>query len=187
MSLSYWECFIESLQDAKTIISIASAALSATSLLFTRRFWLAANRPIISACIVSDNDKSGNVSTFYNLVIYNTGNRPATFIKIHAEKEMIDKILDVDGLSSNVKGLEANDIYRCFSNETTIPLLINGKEILNSFGLTSRYPEKNILKYNSQLSILISYSDLENRTYTSRQVLIIKNSQGFAGSVWSEA
>jgi len=183
MLLNCWEYFIESLKDAKTIISIVSAVLSATSLFFTRRFWLAANRPIISACIVSDNDKSGNVSTFYNLVVYNTGNRPATFIRIHAEKEMIDKILDV---SRNVKELEVNDIYRCFSNETTIPLLINGKEIFNSFGLTSRYPEKNVLKYNSQLPILISYSDLENRNYTSRQVLIVKNSQGFAGSVWLE-
>jgi hypothetical protein len=178
MSLGYWQYFIDSL-DSKTVISLFSATLSATSLYFTRRFWLAANRPIISASIVSN--EPGNVATTYNLVIYNTGNRPATSIKIHAKKEVLDKIIEPDANQSLTEL-----VYKCFLDDAVIPLLINGKEAINSFGITSTKPEDNVLKYNSQLPILISYSDLENRKYSSKQVLVVKISQGFAGGRWSK-
>ncbi len=178
MSLDYWQHFIN-LLDFKTAISFASAILSGTSLYFTRRFWLAANRPIISASIVSN--EPGNIATTYNLVIYNTGNRPATSIKLYADKEMIDKII-----VHNANKVQIDLIHKCFSNETSIPLLINGKETSTLFGITSIRPEDNVLKYNSQLPILISYSDLENRKYNSKQVLVVKISQGFAGGQWSK-
>jgi hypothetical protein len=173
MLLSYWQYFID-LLDLKTVVSLASATLSATSLYFTRHFWLASNRPIISASIVSD--EIGNVVTTYKLVIYNTGNRPATSIKLYADKEVIDKIID-----PNADPALTDDIYKCFSNKPIIPLLINGKETSNSFGITSTRSKDNVLRYNSELPILISYSDLENRKYNSKQVLVVKISQGFAG------
>ena len=178
MSVGYWQYFIDFL-DLKTLVSLISAILSATSLYFTRRFWLASNRPIISASIVSD---SGNLATTYNLVIYNTGNRPATSIRLYTDKEVIDGIIN-----PNANKVLTDDIYQCFANEAVIPLLINGKEAFNSFGSTSQNPEANVLRYNSQLPILISYSDLENRKYNSKQVLVVRISQGFAGGRWSSS
>jgi hypothetical protein len=175
MLVEYWQYFFDSLKDAKTIVSIASATLSATSLYYTRRFWLATNRPIISASIVSN--EPGNIAITYNLVVYNTGNRPATSIRIHADKEMLDKIIYPDAQKELI-----DVIHKCFSSEAVIPLLINGKESLTFFGITSKDTGKNVLKYNSQLPILISYSDLENRNYKSSQVLVVRVSQGFAGT-----
>lgn len=181
MSFVYWQYFIDSLKDAKTLISLASAILSGTSLCLTRRFWLATNRPIISASIVSD--EPGNFATTYNLVIYNTGNRPATLIRLHVDKEMLDKIINSDTEQSRIDSIHS--IHKCFSSEAVIPLLINGKETSNSFGITSQAQKDNVLKYNSQLPIRISYSDLENRKYTSKQTLIVRISQGFAGGQWT--
>ena len=67
-----------------------------------------------------------------------------------------------------------------------IPLLINGKEAFNSFGLTSPGSGDNVLKYNANLPIVITYSDLEHRKYKSQQVLVVRSSQGFAGGRWTK-
>jgi hypothetical protein len=108
MSLDYWQYFIDSFKDAKTVISLALATFSFISLFFTRRFWLATNRPIISASIVSN--EPGNVATSYNLVVYNTGNRPATSIRLFADQSALDKIID-SGYSSKRDNLR-DGLYR---------------------------------------------------------------------------
>lgn len=77
-------------------------------------------------------------------------------------------------------------IYRCFADETVIPLLINGKEISTGFGMTSLILEEKVFHYGSKLSVVITYSDLENRTYTSNQVLIVKDSKAFSDESWKQ-
>ncbi len=182
MTHDFLQYFIDSLRDYKIILNFISPAISATSLYLTRRFWLSANRPIVSASIVSIDKPLETI--LYNLAVYNTGNRPATSIKIHASKENIDKIIDLND-SENSKAL-IEDIYKCFDSETVIPLLINGKEAFNSFGLTSPGSGDNVLKYNANLPIVITYSDLEHRKYKSQQVLVVRSSQGFAGGRWTK-
>jgi hypothetical protein len=61
--------------EIRTIATIISPILSGLSLYFTRRFWFATNRPIVCAKIMTD--QSGNHNISYNLVVFNTGNRPA--------------------------------------------------------------------------------------------------------------
>ena len=62
-------------------------------------------------------------------------------------------------------------IYRCFADETVIPLLINGKEISTGFGMTSRNLEENVLSYGSKIPVVIIYCDLNNKTYTYTIIL----------------
>lgn len=104
---------------------------------FTRRFWLATNRPIICASVVTQS--SGNLGTTYNLAIYNAGNRPATSIKINADKAVLDKLVN----KTAREDLQSM-IYQSFSDVIAIPLLINGKESFTGFGMTSSIPEQNV-------------------------------------------
>ena len=75
-------------------------------------------------------------------------------------------------------------IYKCFNDKVVIPLLINGKEISTGFGMTSRNLEENVLSYGSKIPVVMTYCDLDNKTYTSHQVLIVKDSQAFSGELW---
>jgi hypothetical protein len=177
MLFNFDQSLIDSLKDPKTIISIVSAIISSISVYLTRRFWLSANRPIVSAYISTNS--AGNVAIMYDLVVCNTGNRPATSVRLHVDKEVLESIINPDADQSL-----ASDIYKCFSSDAVIPLLLNGKDTNNCFGSTSSNMAQNILKYNSEIPITISYSDLEKRHYCTNQILIIKTSQGFAGSRW---
>ena len=82
--------WLEDWKDPRTLVSILSAFVSATSLYFTRKFWLATNRPIVCASIITQT--SGNIETTYNLVIYNAGNRPATNIKSGSDMEVVVRL-----------------------------------------------------------------------------------------------
>ena len=122
--------WLEDWKDPRTLVSIVSACVAATSLYRTRQFWLATNRPIICASIITQT--SGNVGTTYNLVIYNAGNRPATNVKINAAQEALNAVVN-----KTAKEALQSMIYKCFSDKVVIPLLINGKESSTGFGITS--------------------------------------------------
>jgi hypothetical protein len=72
---------------------------------------------------------------------------------------------------------------RCFSEEGEIPLLLNGKNMTNSFGYT-RGDDRTFWLYGASMPITISYADLEGRQYCTSQVLRIKDSAAFAGGMW---
>lgn len=171
--------WLEDWQDPRTLVSILSACISVTSLYFTRQFWLATNRPIICASIITET--SGNVGTTYNLVMYNAGNRPATNIRINAAQKALDAVVN----KTAKEGLQSM-IYKCFSDKIVIPLLINGKESSTGFGMTSSILEDNVLNYGSKIPVVMTYCDLGNRTYTSHQVLIVKDSRAFSDQFWNK-
>lgn len=170
--------WLEDWKDPRTLVSILSALISGTSLYFTRKFWLATNRPIVCASIVTEPSSFENPIS-YNLAVYNAGSRPATNIKINADKEALESFVN----KTASKELQSM-IYRCFDCKTLIPLLINGKESSTGFGMTSSILEQNVLIYGSKISIVITYSDLENRTYSSSQILIVKDSRAFSDESW---
>jgi hypothetical protein len=173
----FWYVFVNSL-DAKTLVTLVSAGIAGISLYFTRRFWFEANRPIVSASIVRQGETG--VTTPYNLVVYNTGNRPATSIRLHAKKEDIDEFIN-----TYADPYHADIIYKCFPDKILIPLLVNGKDASTGFGTISDIPKEDVLVYDAQLQILISYSDLNHKEYKSNQILIVANSKGFAGAEYS--
>lgn len=168
--------WLEDWKDPRTLVSILSACIAATSLYRTRQFWLATNRPIICASLVTQSPKN---PITYNLVIYNAGNRPATNIKINADEAVLDKVVNKTA-DKNLQSM----IHKCFDDETVIPLLIDGKESCTGFGMSSSIPGQNVLSYGSEIPVVITYCDLESRTYTSHQVLIVKDSKAFSGESW---
>jgi hypothetical protein len=80
----------------------------------------------------------------YNLLIINSGNRPAVNVclDLKLSDEDFGKCItqEIDN-----PGVEA--ILKCFNIEGAIPLLIDGDKRSNYFGLTSSKSEDNIWRY----------------------------------------
>jgi len=174
----YWP----SPDDWKTIVSSLALGVSLISLWFARRSWLQSNRPIVSAAV--ETHAGGDESIAYNLVVANTGNRPAVNVRLFsANTQIIEKCMAQ--WVENFRGPETTyaHVTRCFSSEGEIPLLLNGKNMTNSFGYT-RGNNHTFWHYGASLPITISYSDLEGRKYRTSQVIKIKDSAAFAGGMW---
>ncbi|QHV00264.1 hypothetical protein [Synechocystis sp. CACIAM 05] len=161
--------------------SILSPLLSGLALFFTRKFWLMANRPIISVNV--ETESSGNINTMYNLVVYNSGNRPAINIQLKVKEDDLEQIFcERNDANKKYFDYHIESIKRCFNQKTMIPLILNGKSISNSFGLTG---QNGILIYKSQLPIKITYQDLDGRKYSNNQKLLITTSEVFADGQWT--
>lgn len=143
----------------------------------TRWLWKQTNRPIVSALV--ETHSAGNIGTTFNLTILNTGNRPAIDIKLKIDND--EEFMECIENKQNdlIKGID-----KCFDENSTIPLLINGEKISSYFGTTSIKKEQSIWKYESSFSITIDYKDLEKKKYQSTLILYIKDSNSFAGSSW---
>jgi hypothetical protein len=167
--------------DWRTIIAVFALATSLASLWFARRSWLQSNRPVVSVFV--ETVAGGNVSIVYNIVVANTGNRPATSIRLSARSVDL-KAAQADLKASDQKTTATSmDVVSCFSEEGVIPLLRNGDTTYNSFGYTDG-GSSTFWRYGAQLPIRVSYRDLDGRLYKSHQVLRIKDSTGFAGGSW---
>lgn len=168
-------------EDWKTTFSALALIVSLISLWFSRRSWLQSNRPIVSAAV--ETHAGGNESIVYNLAVSNTGNRPAVNVRLCTATSLAEKCMApwVNGLRSTETTYA--HVMRCFSEEGEIPLLLNGKNMTNSFGYT-RGDDRTFWLYGASMPITISYADLEGRQYCTSQVLRIKDSAAFAGGMW---
>ncbi len=167
------------MEEIKTAVTVCAFLLSVLALIFTRRSWFESNRPVVTAEIVTHS--GGNHAIFYNLVVHNTGNRPATEIELQANISDIEKAINKN-TSANLQ----KEIHRCFSLKGIIPLLHQQSKVLNGFGLTSVKQEENVLVYDAIIPITIKYKDLNGKKYSSKQTLIVKDSEFFAGSGWNK-
>lgn len=165
--------------DIRTLISVAALVASVISLYFTRRFWLQSNRPIVTAFV--DEHFSGNTATTFNLVLSNTGNRPAVNVQIHAAPSMISRLIG-DGITD----LMAEEIRRCFSKSSAVALLRNGEELTTAFGSYGVDKKSQLLNYGVQIPIALTYQDLDGRSYKARMPLKVFARHGFGGGVWGE-
>jgi hypothetical protein len=164
--------------ELRTGLAVVAIGVSIASLYFSRRSWFQANRPIVTA-FVAEHDAGNNACTF-NLVIANSGSRPATNIRLHASESVIESLLEADTTQDRKES-----IRQCFSASAMIPLLRNGEEIETAFGaFTTDVSNGPWLKYDKQIQIEVSYQDLEGRKYRSRLPLKIFVRNGFGGSVW---
>jgi hypothetical protein len=103
-------------------------------------------------------------------------------IKLRASKSHLDAA--VIKANDKFNQVSVSMIYQCFANDAAIPLLINGRETSSGFGTTSANKERASLHYGSKIPITIAYSDLDGRTYTSKQTLVVTDSERFAGMGW---
>jgi len=167
------------MEEIKTIISILAIGISLASLYFARRSWMQSNRPIVTAFIATR--ASGNVAAVFDLVVANTGNRPATNVRITAKPEDIEKLIHL-----KAKEEQRKSIHDCFDNESKIAILKNGEELSTAFGSVSHATSKDqSLNYGAEISIEITYNDLEGRKYKSILPLRVYAREGFGGATWN--
>ncbi|WP_235039665.1 hypothetical protein [Vreelandella profundi] len=164
--------------DIKTGVAALALLLSVFSYLFTRRSWFESNRPIITAEIKTHS--AGNMAIVYSILVHNTGNRPAADILLTTDEQSINKLLAKTSTLSAEK-----EIRRIFSAAGEIALLHSGNTVSNGFGHTTG-DQESPLNYGVKLPIKISYRALSRKKYTTKQNLILKDSEYFAGSGWSE-
>ena len=162
--------------ETSIVISFIAVLVSLLSYLFAKRSWYETYRPTVTAKI--ETNTSGNLATAFNIVVYNTGNRPATDIRLRADEKVLEKAFE-----ENVSEAMKSEITACFSDKGTIPLLHSGNSTLNGFGIASR--NESTLKYGSQIPITVEYKDLNRRKFKSKQTLIFRDSTFFAGSGWA--
>lgn len=170
---------IEALRAWLPWIPVGAAVISLSSLGMSLALWRRSNRPVVTAFI--QEHAPGNLATAFNLVVSNTGARPATNVRLHVSADEIEKLFD-----PKVEALRRESIKTTFSVESEIPLLRNAEELTTSFGaVTSEPHNKPWLRYGSVASILITYKDLDGRAFKSRLPLKVYTRRGFGGGTWS--
>jgi len=166
--------------DLSTACSVIAIIVAFWSVYYSRYFWIEDNRPIVTAEIVEC--ASGVGVACFNLVVYNSGSRPAVDIRLEAEKEDVEKILS-EGATEH----DRTQIHNIFSGNPKIQLLLNGKDTLTAFSSFSNQKgsQADNLKYEGELSVKIKYSGIDGKKYISKVPLRVRGSKGFGGSVWT--
>lgn len=161
-------------------VSAAAFVLSFFSLRFSRLSWGEAHRPLIAVRLSTH--AGGNEGFGLNLVIENTGNRPATDVALTVVDEAA-----LDAAFSPAAPLDfRNDIKACFSSVHLIPVLANGRGTSNEFGFVSTGSlNRTGWKLGARIPVFVSYSDLDGkRKYAHRVTLYVADDRGFAGTYW---
>lgn len=94
---------------------------------------------------------------------------------------MISKLLG-DGISEHM----ADEIGYCFSAASTVALLRNGEELTTAFGSYGTQKSSQLLNYGTQIPIIVTYDDLDKRSYKAHMPLKIFARHGFGGAVWNK-
>jgi hypothetical protein len=125
-------------------------------------------------------EAGGNQGILYNLLVENTGSRPAKNIRLRVAPEDLDRALRA-GQTGLREAVEA-----CFDATTSIPILANGRCITSSFGSTGVESQDPTWIQDSEFNITLLYDDLEGRRYEHVITLRIADDSGFAGFSWGD-
>jgi hypothetical protein len=168
-------------EDWKLVLSVIAMVTSLISLYFTKVNWLQSNRPIVTAFITEHH--SGNQASTFNLILANTGNRPAVRVRLTASNEDIRRLVE-HGISDHRFKIIAQN----FMASSEVPLLRNGEELTTSFGaFVPNDADGKWLKYGAECEVAILYQDLEGRKYESKLPLKVYAREGFGGRVWTDS
>lgn len=154
-------------------ISVISVLISLASMTFAVNSWHRTNRPIISARITTA--AGGEINTALNIVVENTGNRPAKSITLTAKRS------DVIGVMRDTSQAVPMDAERCFFERNVIPVLANGKVASNAFGAIGRDGE---WEAGAKIPLEIEYFSFEGKRYTEKMDLLLVDDAGFAQTSW---
>ncbi|MGO9118977.1 MAG: hypothetical protein ACLQPD_15385 [Desulfomonilaceae bacterium] len=160
------------------IVSMIALGISGISLYWAFKSWKETHRPLITARVTTHD--AGNVATMLNLVVSNTGNRPA--------KNVILTVNRNDLASALFAGSEdplRRDVEHCFSD--LIAVIPNGSSVSNSFGCFSANDRDRTWREPIVINITIKYEDLDGRTYENDQPLRVRGGadEAFAGGSWN--
>lgn len=160
-----------------TTISLVAVCVSVVSLCFGIWSWRQANRPLVTARVTTV--EGGSEATALNIVVENTGNRPAREVILTAKLRDVRRVMT----DPNCQPLPSY-IQRTLFADIAIPVLSNGASVPNSFGFLSR--NQGGWVPNSSLWVKIKYRDLGPwRRYRNRIRLYLADDQGFAQTFWS--
>lgn len=160
------------------IFSFAALIVSITSLIFSRASWRESNRPIVTVRVTTHS--GGNVGTALNLLVENTGNRPAKNVRLLVNPEALKAALVLNEHEQMKRQIE-----NCFSDGGVIPVLANGKSVSNSFGFLNKYSEQKGWIEHSRFDVMVTYEDLGGRKFSHTVPLFLADDKGFAGGFWS--
>lgn len=167
----------------KVGLSSAAFCISCLALWISHRNWLRSNCPIVVACIETATAQD-EAFIAYNLVVVNTGNRPAVNVRLYCEDSDLEQCIQPGPHAGKKLGSTWTHVKKCFQEDAEIPVLLNGKSVSNSFGFTG-VNQQSFWKYNSRLKITLRYADLDGTNYRKELILLIKDSVAFAGGMWS--
>jgi len=164
-------------ENLSYLVSTSAFIVALVSLLLARKNWRESNRPIVTAFV--EDDTAGGTA-IYNLVVSNTGNRPAVNVRLHATDDQIAALLDPAAEKKMLDIIAYN-----FRPESSVPLLRNGEDLSTSFGSFSTNEQNaKCLKYASEAKVVLTYGDLDGRRYRSKLILKVYARQGFGGGTW---
>jgi hypothetical protein len=158
------------------LVAAAALVVSVLSFYFSIKSWRESNRPIVITRISTSD--SGEGIAFLDLLVENTGSRPAKNIKLSVNNQNLHAALVSSPDQPTRKYIE-----RCFAEDTVIPILANGKAASSAFGILS-YDERSDWRRFATFDVFIKYHDLDGREYNHSIPLLITSDQGFAGGVW---
>ena len=157
------------------MLSVIAILISFCSFYFARKSWQESNRPIVVAYI--EEEEQGELAILFNLVVANTGTRPAKNVRLNASRHRIENLF-VDNIEESVKEM----IYRCFRDNARIALLKNGESLISSFSQYSK--DVPGLELFAELPVTICYLDLNDKKFQTNLNLFVKSRKGFGGGVW---
>ena len=159
--------------SGNSLLGIASVAIAFVSLFFAVYSWRQANRPIVLARVTSQS--GGNMGIALNLLIENTGNRPACDIRLIAKES--------DIRAASQQAAIPKDAQRCFFSNTDIPILANGRSTSNAFW---HLGQPDSWRSGAKISIKIKYRDIAGRRFSSKVRLFLVDDAGFAQTFWGD-
>jgi hypothetical protein len=157
------------------IVAAASLVVAFSSMTLTWLLWRKTNRPILTAWIVSA--AGGDEGIALNIVVENSGNRPAKDVRLVAKEKQVLAALD-NPLDESLP----RDALHCFFSGKQISVLANGKLVTNAFGHLGS--QAGAWKGGAAIALLIKYRGLGNERYGAKMNLILVDDNGFAQSSW---
>lgn len=157
--------------NASIFISFASFIISSFSLIFAIYAWKHANRPLVTARVTTVS--GGNMGVAINLLLENTGNRPA--------KNIYFKVKEEDVRNASLKQNIPEDALQCFYSNISIPVLANNRSTSNAFW---HFGQEDSWRANSILPITLCYQDIDGRKYQETMNLYLADDSGFAQTFW---
>jgi hypothetical protein len=162
------------------VIPTVALIVSLCSLLISLDVWRRSFRPIVSAAVKTH--EAGNVAICYDLVILNSGTRPARNIRISEIDSSVATALGQDATQDNRRRWLA-----CF--DQTIPVLQPNERVSCSFG-TTQMNDAGFWKHKAIIHIRLTYDEwvggLISR-YREEQDIQIVSSESFTGFSWGDA
>lgn len=169
-----------SIQELSIYVSGGAFVVAVASFIFAVLSWRETHRPIVTAytrCPVT-----GDVSSALEVVVSNSGNRPAKNVRLHVLSQDLEKALAAPPGDAMRLAVE-----RCFSEETFIPVLEGGTEITNSFGIFTTANKPDTWYYKSVLKVRVTYEGLNGRKFENENPLRIICNKGFALSYFEHS